>query len=669
MLNAARALALLARREGVRVAESELAEGHRRGEFGTLEGVRRFFGGYGLAIEAERPGEGFPSSGRRTPAVAIMRDGTAHIVLGPPEPGKSGPGVPVVKPEEPGRIATPSPDEFAANWTGKTLRFSGSSESRRLDKADWRTCAFSALRRPGVSLALVALSLVSAASALAPILYLQIALDRVVGYEVGATLVLLTVAALVTLAVGYAATVARQRLLEGLALDFQRRMARELAGRATNAAERGDHVETEGAYAFPALDAVTRFAFHRVGKSALDLLGVFLFMPLIFAYNTVLGVVVSTFLALAAVLTAALGARAGRMRSRAEASGRARDSLVKRTLGSRDMIARAGFGAGRRIEIDRSADARAEDGEASQGAQAASSDALRFLQAVMTIAVVGIGVELVFADAVTAGSLIAVNLLASRSLQPVTSFAGLLPERKDAAKSLRVLDAVLAWPERRKDVGKRPTVLGGITARNVATPDVPGLTWSFDVRPGALHVLFSDDEREHAVAGLLDGARDPAEGELRIDGVPTAEFNPDHLKRNVARIPATPAFVAGTVRDNLHGMHPDVDPEEMDRVTSAMGLDTRRLPEGAETEIDTSGRDLSQEAATRLAVARAAAVTPVAVVLDRTLDGLPDARAVAVLTDLRKTLPKATAIVATGRERLLTEADAVTRPAERGPNP
>ena len=112
MLNVVRALTQLARREGVRVAEADLFAADARGELADMTGIRRFFAGYGLAVDGRRPGRRFPETAGDTPSVALMHDGAARIVLGPSEPSDAGPRIPVVDPAAPGDIQHVAPADL-----------------------------------------------------------------------------------------------------------------------------------------------------------------------------------------------------------------------------------------------------------------------------------------------------------------------------------------------------------------------------------------------------------------------------------------------------------------------------------------------------------------------------------------------------------------------------
>ena len=662
MLNAVRALVQLARREGVRVAEAELSAANARGELSDMTGIRRFFTGYGLAVEGQRPGRRFPDASGDTPCVALMQDGTARIVLGPSEPSDTGPCVPVVDPGAPGEVQHLAPARLRREWAGRTLRFTGSTTSTRLEAVGGRWFARRLVAMPGSLAALVGLSLIAAAANLAPIVYLQIALDRVVGYEVSATLVVLTVAVGLALLVGLFAGRARDRLLGGVGERIQTEVSGALAARVSAPLQVGRDAPAAGETAFDGLDRAVRFAYHQVARHALDLLGLLVFLPLLVFYSPVLAGVAGIFLALAAGVSVWLGWRARRLRTRARARAGSRSRLVAQTLRDAGLLARAGHQASRRVEIDRRARDHAGAAANAEAAASAASEAVRFVQAGMTVGIIFVGVELVFADRLTAGALIAVNLLAGRALQPVVKMASVLPERGDAREAVGRVNEVLAWPQRHRGVGRRPTILGRYALAGIA-PDGDPPAWRLDmaVTPGARHALVVHTEPAAGLGALFDGSARPATGTIELDGAPLAQINSDHLDRNVARISDPPALIPGTAGDNLYRLYPHLDPARIEAYLAALRLDgAAYLPDGPETRIDDVGGGLGREAAVRLALARALIAAPTVIVLDGCLDPLPVARARAVLDDLGHAAGGATLILVTGAPDLARRADRVT---------
>jgi ATP-binding cassette subfamily B protein len=668
LLNAVRALTQLARREGVRVAEADLSAADARGELSDMTGIRRFFAGYGLAVDGRRPGRRFPEGAGDTPSVALMHDGSARIVLGPSEPSEAGPRVPVVDPAAPGEIQHVAPGDLRQGWTGRIMRFTGSAANARLEAVSGRWFARRLAGMPGTLAALIALSLVAAAANLAPIVYLQIALDRVVGYEVSATLVVLTVAVGLALLVGLFAGRARDRLLGGAAQRVQMEAAAALAARVSAPLQARREAARTGEAAFDSLDRAVRFAYHQVARNGLDLLGLLVFLPLLVFYSPILAGVAGVFLVLAAAVSVWLGARARRVRADARTRAGGRGRLVFQTLRDAGLLARAGHQASRRVEIDRRAADHADAAAASEAAASAASDAVRFLQAGMTVSIIFVGVELVFADRLTAGALIAVNLLAGRALQPVVKAASILPERGEAREAAGRVNEVLAWPQRQRGVGRRPTILGSYRLAGVC-PDGDPPAWRLDmtVAPGSRHALVVHTEPAAGLGALFDGAARPAAGTVELDGAPIAQINADHLDRNVARISDPPALISGTAGDNLHGLYPDIDPARIEAYLAALRLDgAAYLPDGPETRIQADGSGIGREAAVRLALVRALIAAPTVIVLDGCLDPLPVARARAVLDDLAGAAGGATVILITGAPSLAGRADRVTVIASDG---
>ncbi len=664
MLKTAMALAQLAGREGIRIADQDVREAHARGDLADMTGLKRFFAAYGLALAGETPSrKRFPTSASQTPCVAILLDGSPRIVLGPPEASSEGPRIPLVDPLQPGVLDRQDPEAFRKDWSGRILRFVGSASGERLDAISWSYVA-SWLTRPRMyAAALAGLSIVAILTNLAPIIYLQVVLDRVIGYEATSTLMVMTTGVLIALGVGTAASAYRDRLLSRSGADFETHVGEALSSRVARVGVPSPGADQQGEAAFNGLERTRRFAFEQVAKAGLDVLGAVVLVPVVFLYSTVLGAILLGFLVVAVVMNAWMGRRGKRLLQPVREVWEDRRRAVFETFSNAALNDATGLGESRRREIDRRMHKHAETRTLSDHNAAFASHATRLLQGTMTVALIFAGVQLVFAGQLSAGALIAVNLLATRTLQPVNRCGGLLAETGEAQRALDQINATLSWRERAAATGRRPTILGNYRLQGVlleAGPNGVRTELNMAIEAGRWHCILGHDERIQQVGGLLDATRQPGEGSVLLDGTGIATINAAHLRRNIVRITSRPTFFAGTVADNLHRLYPDIDPAELDRSIAGLGLDDPLLPQGLDTEVTSDGAPLAQEAIARLAIARALLAGPTVIVLDCTVDSLPTRCARRILSDVRGRAPRQTIVHITGMPALVEGADRLT---------
>ena len=149
---------------------------------------------------------------------------------------------------------------------------------------------------------------------------------------------------------------------------------------------------------------------------------------------------------------------------------------------------------------------------------------------------------------------------------------------------------------------------------------------------------------------LLCGIRQPEAGHLELDGIDLREMRKDSLRDHLGVSRAIEIF-QGSIAENIHLNRPHLNASDVRDALEAVGLleELHQLPEGLNTQLQTNGMPLTSSQAFRLMLARAIVGRPRLLLIDGTLDALPDALWPAILQ--RLTRPKApwTLLVTTGR--------------------
>jgi ATP-binding cassette subfamily C protein len=184
--------------------------------------------------------------------------------------------------------------------------------------------------------------------------------------------------------------------------------------------------------------------------------------------------------------------------------------------------------------------------------------------------------------------------------------------------------------EHRYDDG--PVVLSGVTLR---------------LAPGERVALVgASGAGKTTLAAIAAGIIDPADGEVRLGGVPLSELGEIRTRREIALISQEVHVFAGPLAEDLRLARPDATAEEMtaalDRA-GAMGW-VRALPDGLDTEVGEGGHRLTAAQAQQLALARLVLADPAVAVLDEATAEAGSAgardldRAAAAVTEGRTTL-------------------------------
>lgn len=200
------------------------------------------------------------------------------------------------------------------------------------------------------------------------------------------------------------------------------------------------------------------------------------------------------------------------------------------------------------------------------------------MQQMTYVAAVIAGTFLVFAGQFTVGSIIAVGILTSRTLAPLTQLAGTMARWGNVKAALDGLDAIAEAPQ---DVDESRTYLrrdalkGHFELREVQfqyeddgapTLDIPGM----QVMPGQrVAVLGSNGAGKSSLLKLLSGVYAPTKGRVLVDGTDMAQIEPRDLRRLIGYLGQDVRLFSGTLRDNLNLTLLERDD---DRLFAALGL-------------------------------------------------------------------------------------------------
>lgn len=154
---------------------------------------------------------------------------------------------------------------------------------------------------------------------------------------------------------------------------------------------------------------------------------------------------------------------------------------------------------------------------------------------------------------------------------------------------------------------------------------------------------------------LLAGLRTPTEGHIELDGLDLRELRPDSLREHLALARGIEIF-PGSIDENVHLNRRQVSGQEVRAALDAVGLldEATRLPDGLRTPLQVGGAPLTHSQCLRLMLARAIAGRPRLLLVDGTLDALPESALARTLRRLTSDDAPWTLLVATNRHELLT---------------
>ncbi len=290
------------------------------------------------------------------------------------------------------------------------------------------------------------------------------------------------------------------------------------------------------------------------------------------------------------------------------------------------------------------------------------------LEKLMAVAVIWSGAQMVFADTLTIGQLVAFQMLAGRVTGPLMYFVSLIKSHQEAAVSARQLARIMdAEPELPPASRLTPQIEGAVTFDGVCfTYEGSGCAALDQVslsipRGTVLGVVGRSGSGKSTLARLVQGLLLPQRGRILVDGHELRELDHRHLRRHIGVVPQEAFLFRGTVRDNIAAGCPEAGFEDIVRAARQAGADefVRRLPRGYDTRLEEGAVNLSGGQRQRLAIARALLRDPPILILDEATSALDFETEAAIQRNLEAAAEGRTTVVITHRLASLIRADAI----------
>ncbi len=392
----------------------------------------------------------------------------------------------------------------------------------------------------------------------------------------------------------------------------------------------------------------------------LDLPWIVIFLIILFLINPLVGGVATVAVLMAALFQLFLGILQNKRHTIADVAFQANNDFAKNCFQHAEVV--AGMGMLPRIQAryrERNYKILSLRTEADMF-HATIGTAVRVLHLVALVAVFTAGVYVYFSGQVTTGLIFAMVMITARIFFPLERS---LTEMKTIIEAMAAYNRLHFFIHAAAPAEKLtlPEPKGQLAAESLSLA-LNGKTIiqniSFTLEPGeSLGILGPASAGKTSLCKVLLGIWPATVGKVRLDGADITHWPCDQLRNAIGYLPQESALLPVSIAENIAQLMP-VDPERV--VTAAQNAGVHemilKLPQGYDTIIDQTGRNLAAGQRQLISLARVLYNTPRLVILDEPQTHL-DEMGFRMLLHTLHTLKKEhiTSILVTDRSNLIAQ--------------
>jgi ATP-binding cassette, subfamily C, bacterial LapB len=293
-----------------------------------------------------------------------------------------------------------------------------------------------------------------------------------------------------------------------------------------------------------------------------------------------------------------------------------------------------------------------------------------FVNQIVTVSTIILGVYLIVNNQLTMGALIACSQLAGRALAPLGQLSTLLIQYDNTRSSYQNVDAIMNKQEERSDESRfvmRSRMQGALQFDQVSfhypNSSMPALdNVSFSVKAGErVAIIGAVGSGKSTIEKLIMGLYQPTGGTIRFDSVDSKQIDPAEIRSSIGYVPQDLTLFFGTLRENVTIASPMADDSSVLSAVALAGLAsfTERHPQGINLAIGERGESLSGGQRQSVAIARAVVTEPAIMLLDEPTSSMDSKTESLVIANLRTFSHNRTLLLVTHRMALLELVDRV----------
>ncbi len=407
--------------------------------------------------------------------------------------------------------------------------------------------------------------------------------------------------------------------------------------------------------------------------TVLNLLMLFIYFSILFLYSVKMTLMLIAFVIPLVILTIAVTPRLKRYAREVFAASTDAESILMEIIGGAETVKGMGIERPMRLKWEKKYANSLDVQYRAARFNILVSFISQFLNAATTVSVLWLGANLVLAQELTIGQLIAFNALMGSALAPLLGLVRLWNQVHEAGVAMERLGDILDMePEQKaEEISSRvilPDLQGDIRLDGVyfryGGNESPYIleNISFAIQPGQLVAIVGQSgSGKTTLAKLLVGFYPPSEGKITADGYDMDVIDKEYYRSQIGYVMQSNLLFSGTIAENIASGDDNPDRRrivEVAKLADAHGF-ISNMPLGYEQIVGERGMGLSGGQMQRLCIARSLYHNPRLLIFDEATSALDTQSESNILNSMQDILKGRTAVVIAHRLSTIMQADKI----------
>ena len=465
--------------------------------------------------------------------------------------------------------------------------------------------------------------------ALVPAVFIMIVLDKVVNYEAYSTLYVITCGVMFAYIINGFLGYIRTYILDFLGQKIDAKLSIKAFDTLLTLPMQRFNRDSSILERIPQQVGQIKIAIsQKILPTLLDGVSLFVFIPILFFYSPLLFFIVLGFSLAGALTTVISGNRHKQALIESGQLERKRQDLLSGVVNGIENVKGLALEPSLRAHWRETEAAYLLANEKTQQRAASQVNIQNTIQQLMTAAVIFVGVHLVFAGEVSAGILVAFNMLASRMSRPIIQLVTLGTEISRLKQAIQMVGSVINSTGEASSSGQKPQLTGGIELKNISfeyeenTPVLQNLDLSIEPRQ-IVGITGKSGCGKSTIAKLIQGLYRPQSGAVLLDNTDLRLMDLSHIRSQISLVGSESHFFQGTILENLRRPMPNAPIERVRWAAEKVGVhrEIENMAQSYETILEENAANLSTGTRQKLAIARALMRNPRILILDDAFTG------------------------------------------------